>query len=477
MTFVFTADMPVVGDERKGAYARLASLLDEIRSTQPETVFLFGGASLGPSTMSGFDRGAHIIDVLNSLEPDVMGVSQREFSYYEDELSLRAFEAGFPMVASNLFDPLTQGTPTGLVDRFLIEKGNLIIGVVSVVHPSVTEEYPLLRVQVTPPKEQINAKAQQLRAAGAHIIVLLYSHPSLFVREQLEEGIVDLAFLTDPDLDIRNEEEMWSHPRNIALLQYAQAAIVNCSLHENGKEILTTNWKLFNLDNFVPDPIIAAQTTGYTMRLNRLLDEQVGQLKTAMDTTRKAVRAGENAFANLLTDAIRNFTEVNVILLNGGIIRGENIYKAGAVITRGDIFEELPFRNKVATLTLKGSAIKQALENGLSMLETLEGRFPHVSGMTVTYNSDLPAGERVLKVEIDGEPLDFDQNYSLATTQYLSNGGDGYWMFKERETESLSTKFPPLLSDIVISNIRRQGQISPAIENRMVDIANRSSGE
>ncbi|MCW8093203.1 bifunctional metallophosphatase/5'-nucleotidase [Alteromonas sp. ASW11-130] len=476
-TFIFTADMPVVGDERKGAYARLATLLDEVRAARPETVFLFGGASLGPSTMSGFDRGAHIIDVLNSLEPDAMGVTKREFSYYEDELSLRAYEAGFPMVASNLFDPLIQGTPTGLVDSFLIEKGSLTIGVVSIVHPSVTDEYPLQRVQITSPREEVNAKAQQLRSSGAHIIVLLYSHTSEFVKAQLENGVVDLAFMTDPDLDIRNEGDMWTHPRNISLTQYSQAAIVTCTLHENGKEILTTSWDLLNLADYAPDPEVASQTTGYTMRLNRLLDERIGQLQTTMDTSRKAVRSGENAFANLLTDAIRSFTQTDIALLNGGIIRAEKQYEVGTFITRGDIFEELPFRNKVATLTISGKAVIQALENGLSLLESLEGRFPHVSGMQVTYDSTLPAGQRVLTVEVDGKPLDPNANYTLATTQYLANGGDGYRMFTESASESLSNKSPPLLSDIVISRIRKQNQISPVVKNRMTDISSGNPSE
>ncbi|NMH60845.1 bifunctional metallophosphatase/5'-nucleotidase [Alteromonas ponticola] len=477
ITFVFTADMPVVGDERKGAYSRLATLLKEVRAQETETAFLFGGASLGPSPMSGFDRGAHIIDVLNSLEPDAMGVSQREFSYYEDELSLRAFEAGFPMVASNLFDPLVRSTPTGLVDRVLIEKGNLSIGIVSVVDPSVTEEYPLERAQVIDPSEQVKVKALQLRASGAQLVVLLYSHPSLFVKKQLEQGVIDLAFLTDPDLDIRSEETVWSHPRNVLLSRYAQAAVVSCSLNENESERLTIESKLLNLDQFAPDPEVVAQTTGYSMRLNRLLDEQISQLKAPMDTSRKAVRSGENAFANLLTDAIKSFTQADVVLLNGGIIRAEKYYQEGELITRGDIFQELPFRNKVATLDIKGKVIIQALENGLSMLESLEGRFPHVAGMQVTYDSRLPAKERVLKVTIDGEPIAPEKNYLLATTQYLAEGGDGYWMFKEREGESGNTKFPPLLSDIVITNMRQQGQINPQIENRMVDVAKRKPGE
>ncbi len=66
--------------------------------------------------------GSHIIDILNSLEPDVMGVTKREFSFYEDELSLRSYEAAFPLVASNVIDNRMGRSPDGLHTSVSVEK-------------------------------------------------------------------------------------------------------------------------------------------------------------------------------------------------------------------------------------------------------------------------------------------------------------------------------------------------------------------
>ena len=122
VTFVLTADMPNISDARTGRYANLQTLVKQQRQISETVFFIFGGGSIGPSALSSFDRGSHIIDILNSLEPDVMGVTKREFSFYEDELSLRSYEAPFPLVASNVIDNRVGRSPDGLHTSVSVEK-------------------------------------------------------------------------------------------------------------------------------------------------------------------------------------------------------------------------------------------------------------------------------------------------------------------------------------------------------------------
>lgn len=44
---------------------------------------------------------------------------------------------------------------------------------------------------------------------------------------------------------------------------------------------------------------------------------------------------------------------------------------------------------------LTGSDVIKALENGVSMVPKLEGRFPQVAGINFTFDPSKPAGERV----------------------------------------------------------------------------------
>ena len=46
----------------------------------------------------------------------------------------------------------------------------------------------------------------------------------------------------------------------------------------------------------------------------------------------------------------------------------------------------LPFGNIVVTLSINGAELKAMLENGVSLVPAVEGRFPQVSGLCFTYD-------------------------------------------------------------------------------------------
>src|SRR3712207_9072372 len=64
----------------------------------------------------------------------------------------------------------------------------------------------------------------------------------------------------------------------------------------------------------------------------------------------------------------------------------------------------------------------QALEHGVSRSaeEAGPGRFPQVSGIQYAFDVCRPAGDRIVRVTVNGEPLDPKRTYSLATNSYMS---------------------------------------------------------
>lgn len=71
----------------------------------------------------------------------------------------------------------------------------------------------------------------------------------------------------------------------------------------------------------------------------------------------------------------------------------------------------LPMVDSLVVLEITGKQLLEALENGVSQYPKLEGRFPQVSGLTFTFDSTQPSGERVLSdtVKIKGESLDVEK--------------------------------------------------------------------
>jgi 2',3'-cyclic-nucleotide 2'-phosphodiesterase (5'-nucleotidase family) len=83
------------------------------------------------------------------------------------------------------------------------------------------------------------------------------------------------------------------------------------------------------------------------------------------------------------------------------------------------------------------------LENGVSRMPAVDGRFPQVSGLCFTYDIAAPAGSRVtsaVRADAAGNctatPVDLTSAsmYKIAENDFMMNGGDGYPVFSSRAT-------------------------------------------
>lgn len=118
-----------------------------------------------------------------------------------------------------------------------------------------------------------------------------------------------------------------------------------------------------------------------------------------------------NFFAGALLDIGKKIDpEVQLAIATKGGIRTE--IKQGA-ITVGGIFELMPFENVISILELKGSDILELC----TFIAKTSGQ--PIAGFTM----DIQDGKPV-NINIDGQPLDINKTYKLATYDYLANGGD-----------------------------------------------------
>ncbi len=157
----------------------------------------------------------------------------------------------------------------------------------------------------------------------------------------------------------------------------------------------------------------------------------------------RLVRSGETNLGDLCADAYRTMLGADVAFVNGGGVR--DVIAAGDV-TYEDIIKVHPFGNEACLVETTGQKILDALEFGSRSYPEENGGFLQVSGVTYTINADIPSsvalndenefvkvdGEyRVTDVMVNGEPLDVEKTYTLASHNYmLKSGGDGFVMFK-----------------------------------------------
>ncbi|MFT5541150.1 MAG: 5'-nucleotidase/UDP-sugar diphosphatase [Glaciecola sp.] len=473
ITIIFAAEMPDISNPNSGKYAELQKLITDTKRSKTEAFFLFGGGSIGPSALSNLDRGSHIVDILNSLEPDAMGIAKREFSYFEDELSLRSYEAAFPFVSSNIIDTRIDALPDGIASNALITKGKTKLGFISIVSERLIDEYLLKNIKVIDPIKATKAQSKILKEAGADIVIVHYFYPYSFISELLQNNVIDFAFISNTLLPPSEIAKIAKQARIFSIDSPGNALVAEISIAESPKVISAER---ILLSNIASDPSVRSQVNEYQMRLDRLLDDRIGIWDGEFSTKRDVVRGSENAFVNYIVDTMRSIADADIALINAGSIRGDRTYKKNTSITRKTIANELPFRPTLSIISIKGSDLLAALEVGFAGLDERRGSFPQVSGMRIRFDSKSPHGKRIKSVKINDQDIDIEKHYVLATTDYLVNGGDGYSSLSKGEAlKSSSISGNILISDLIQRDISLQGKLTSTVDNRLLDISSGNS--
>ncbi|MEP0354708.1 5'-nucleotidase C-terminal domain-containing protein [Paraglaciecola sp.] len=466
LTLVYAGNMPDIGISTHGTYSNLASLLETVRAEETPTVFTFAGGSLGPSPLSSLDKGSHIIDILNTLEPDLMTLTKREFSYSEDELTLRSYEAAFPLISSNIYDPLTDNNLEGISSTYIAEKNDIKIGFISILDEEVVTEYLLKRLQVVDPRDVIQREIAFLRAQKVDLIALTYAKERDYYHTLLSENQIDFALRVLPTSEQNSTFQQTNKIYSVATRAPFVLLRMRWDSDSDNKNLMIDVPKLDRA--LLPgNPTTSSLIKKYNQRLNRLLGQQIGTWGTQINTSRNLVRTQEAPFGNLVADSIRGYLQTDIAFVNAGDIRGEKSYNKGDPITRHDIVTELPFRNTITGLFITGAQIKKALEHSVSQVQQINGRFLQISGLSFTYRPDNPDNQRVQTILINKEPIIPSKTYTLAISNYLANGGDEYSVFLNTKRQQASTQKQPLISEIVTRSIQQQKIIYPSIENRI----------
>ncbi len=251
--------------------------------------------------------------------------------------------------------------------------------------------------------------------------------------------------------------------------EYVTAIDIYATIGEReGRRAVTwlPRFRVIDSGTVTPDPEALAIVKRYETELSRELDVELGTTAVDLDSRSASVRSQETAIGNLIADAIRASTGADAAITNGGGIRGNKQYPAGAKITRRDILTELPFGNATALVEITGKDVKDALENGVSQIDNRAGRFPQVSGLTFTIDQKAPVGSRILDLKLGGQPIDPAKTYRIATNDFMMTGGDGYSALG-RGKILIGKTDGKLMASVVMAHVRQAGAVQAKVDGRI----------
>lgn len=455
-------------DKGKNAgLGRVATLRKKILAESPNTLFMLAGDTISPSVASTIFKGEQVIATWNAIGLDYSVLGNHEFDFGNDILVQRMKESKFGWLGSNVIDRNT-GKPFNGMPLYVIRQfGDIKVGILGLLTTeTATSSSPGANIRFVDPIATAQQIVPKMRAEGATIIIALTHLAMPEDKELARTGLIDVI------LGGHEHQLLQSQAGRTPIFKWGSDARIlgriDLNINAVSHQIESIDWAGIPVTDATPDdPDAAAVISTYEAKLSVELDKPLGQTTEILDGTSISSRTRETNLGNLIADAFRAGTKADIALVNGGTIRANATFAVGAISKR-DVVSMLPFENPIIKVEATGVQIKAALENGVSQVaETKEsGRFPQVAGLQFEYDARKPAGLRVVKVTINGQPLDEKKTYSMASPTFLIGGGDGYTMFKtskvliEPESAAIDSA---MLSDFITA----AGTVSPKVEGRI----------
>ncbi|KAF8253844.1 Metallo-dependent phosphatase [Wilcoxina mikolae CBS 423.85] len=432
--------------EPVGGAARFISLVSHYRSApefagQPELLTFFGGDAFNPSLESSVTKGRHMVPILNEIQTNVACLGNHDLDFGVEQFSHLQKLCKFPWLCANIDDPsLGEGVSiAGLPKTVMLESSNGIkIGVIGLVEREWLDTINSLPPGLVYTSASAVAKklVPKLRGEGADMVIAV-SHMrepnDIKLANNIPEGLIDIV--------------LGGHDHH-----YAHVVVNGCHIIRSGcdfKQLSYLEARRKSVDGSVKgwnfdivrrditretpeDENTALIVDKLTAGLKAKLEKPIGYTSVPLDARFTTIRCKESNIANFVCDLIRFYYSTDCALMTGGTMRGDQIYPCG-VIKLLDIVNCFPFEDPIVVIKVSGSSIVKALENGVSKLPALEGRFVHVSNISYTFDSSLPEGSRILSCKLGSEEIVPDKKYTLATRSYMARGKDGYEVLTKEE--------------------------------------------
>ena len=195
----------------------------------------------------------------------------------------------------------------------------------------------------------------------------------------------------------------------------------------------------------------------YSDSVNSSMNNVVGVAEKSLEKKQPEGTLGNFMADAMYFSAIQKFgVPVDAAFVNYGGIRITQL--AQGEVTRGKIFELMPFDNIVVLQKLKGSEFQQFLD-----LVAERGGWPS-AGITMQIKD-----KKAINVNVGGKPLDPNATYTVVNSDYVANGGDNAEMLKVLPQQNIGYLMRDAIFDYIKSLQSKGKNITANIENRVTN--------
>ena len=436
-------------------------------------VLVDGGDMFQGTLESNVAEGADVVKAYNALGYTASAVGNHEFDYgpvgpdvtakpgqdRRGALKARASEAKFPMLVSNIVDQSTGKRIDwpNMPASTLVTIDGVRIGIVGASTqstPTTTMPANFVGLAMAPSTaEAVANEARALRAKGAELVILA-AHIGSECKDNSEPD--DLTSFETGDELFKLLDALHKGLVDVMIAGHTHAAVAKkidgvavieslSSGRAFGRiDVTLTSGHIDSVKIFPPQlicpldpehnavPVASCHPEPYEGRpiqadpaVQKIADDAIAhagarraeQLGVTFTTALTKAYRTESAEGDWFTDLmLAAQPRAQVALTNGGGLRAD--IPAGPV-TYGELFSAMPFDNRFALLTVKGSQLRTLITANLA---ADAGIF---SWGGITVHARCKGGALDVAIEVAGKPLVDDLPYTIVTSDFIASGGDG----------------------------------------------------
>ncbi|GAC41821.1 bifunctional metallophosphatase/5'-nucleotidase [Paenibacillus popilliae] len=452
-------------------YAKIATLVKEWKEENDNSLFVDVGDTFQGTIYANQSKGEAIVPILNLLGYTVIAAGNHEFDFGHKQLLKLRDQLAYPIISANVFQ--ADGTNL-LVPTFKTEVGGetfAFIGFVAEETPIVTHPNNVQGLTFKDPVDIAKQLVPEMKKEVDHVIIV--SHIGVDKDREIAKNVSGI------DLIIGGHSHTPIHTPLVVNGTYIVQdweygkSLGRVDLFYYNKELVGFSGGLVEYDASVKaDPEIEKLVQQIVAETEEGMKGVVGKTEVDLDGDRTHIRAKETNLGNFVVDTLLakaktlKGNEADVALIIAGSIRtGKQV----GDITKMDLYSMLPYPNTLTIVEATGADLLAALELSVRRVgntDDLSGAFLQVSGMSFVYDSKKPAGERVTEVKVGGQPLDLEKTYKVATTDFLTSGGEGYSMLMKEQVLDTGYTLYEIAEEYLVNN----KVIHPIVENRIVRV-------
>jgi len=421
------------GKERRtsrpiGSSVALAATLARLRAEDPEgTVLVDGGDWYQGTMISNLAFGRPVIEQMNALGYVAGAIGNHEFDWTADTLKARVMEFHGAALGANMIQRKDGRRPWWVRSDTTVTRRGVRVGVFGLCYPltpTVTLPGNVAHLRFDDDSSTAVPLVKRLRKDGDAVVVGIGHIPGS--SDSLRHPTGDIARLARGVHGVDAWFGGHSHNQIIgefdgipAMISGAHGEVIGlCDMTVDpvAKRVIERRYRLETVyvDAVEPDTAMAAMVADWNRGIAPLAATPLGTNSSAITRS-----GGENLMGEFVSDATRAAVGADIAMQNSGGLRAD---LAAGTITRGGIYEIMPFDNTVVTLKLSGAEVRRTLEDGLR-----RGRVTQVSGIRYQFDDSKPPGSRVTTLTLaDGSAIDDAKDYVVAVNNFMAEGGDDY---------------------------------------------------